>query len=169
MTRPKTTMKGNPLTLLGEEIKVGDKARDFTALTKDLQPFGLKDMEGKHKLISIMPSIDTGVCELQGIRFNEEAKKLKNTITVTISMDLPFALGRYCANKDIDTAITLSDHKDASFGENYGFLIKELRLLNRGILVIDKENIVRHVEYVEENSNHPNYDKALEVINSLNA
>lgn len=169
MTRPKTTMKGNPLTLLGEEIKVGDKARDFTALTKDLAPFGLKDMEGKHKLISIMPSIDTGVCEMQGIRFNEEAKELTNTVTVTISMDLPFALGRYCANKNIDNAITLSDHKEASFGENYGFLIKELRLLNRGIVIIDKDNVVRYVEYVEENSSHPNYDQALEVIKSLDS
>jgi len=169
MTRPNTTMKGNPLTLLGEEVKVGDKARDFNALTKDLTPFGLKDMEGKHKLISIMPSIDTGVCELQGIRFNDEAKKLKNTVTITITMDLPFALGRYCANKDIDTAITLSDHKDASFGKNYGFLIEELRLLNRGIVIIDKDNIVKYVEYVEENTNHPDYDKALEVIKSLDS
>lgn len=169
MNRPKTTMKGNPLTLLGKEIKVGDKAPDFNALTKDLAPFGLDDMEGKHKLISIMPSIDTGVCELQGIRFNEEAKELKNTVTVTISMDLPFALGRYCANKEIDTAITLSDHKDASFGENYGFLIKELRLLNRGIVIIDKDNVVKYVEYVEENTNHPDYDKALDFIKSLDS
>ena len=169
MTRPKTTMKGNPLTLVGEEINVGDKARDFTALTKDLTPFGLKDMEGKNKLISIMPSIDTGVCELQGIRFNDEAKNLKNTVTLTITMDLPFALGRYCANKDIDTAITLSDHKDASFGKNYGFLIEELRLLNRGIVIIDKDNTVKYVEYVEENTNHPDYDKALEVIKSLDS
>jgi len=162
-------MKGNPLTLVGEEINVGDKARDFTALTKDLTPFGLKDMEGKNKLISIMPSIDTGVCELQGIRFNDEAKNLKNTVTLTITMDLPFALGRYCANKDIDTAITLSDHKDASFGKNYGFLIEELRLLNRGIVIIDKDNTVKYVEYVEENTNHPDYDKALEVIKSLDS
>lgn len=167
MSRPSTTMKGNPLTLVGEPIKVGDQAREFTALTKDLKPFGLKDMEGKNKLISIMPSIDTGVCELQGIRFNEEAKTLKNTVTITLTMDLPFALGRYCANKDIDTAITLSDHKDASFGKNYGFLIEELRLLNRGIVIIDKDNIVKHVEYVTENTNHPDYDKALEIIKSI--
>ncbi|NBG87003.1 thiol peroxidase [Isachenkonia alkalipeptolytica] len=169
MSNRKITVNGNPMSLVGEELTVGSKAPDFTALTKDLKPFGLKDMEGKHKLISIMTSVDTGVCELQGIRFNDEAKKLKNTVTVTITMDLPFALGRYCANKDIDTAITLSDHKDASFGVNYGFLIKELRLLNRGTVIIDKDNVVQYVEHVEENSNHPDYDKALEIIKSLDS
>ncbi len=169
MSNREITVNGDPMTLVGEEIKVGDKAPDFTALTKDLEPFGLKDMEGKHKLISIMTSVDTGVCEMQGIRFNEEAKKLNNTVTVTITMDLPFALDRYCANKDIDTAITLSDHKDASFGKNYGFLIEELRLLNRGIVIIDKDNTVQYVEHVKENSNHPDYDKALEVIKELDS
>lgn len=169
MSKRKIKVKGNPMTLVGKELKVGEKAPDFTALTKDLEPFGLKDMEGKYKLISIMTSVDTGVCEMQGIRFNEEAKNLKNTITVTITMDLPFALGRYCANKKIDTAITLSDHKEASFGENYGFLIEELRLLNRGIVIIDKGNIVKYVEHVEENTDHPDYDKALEVIKSLDS
>lgn len=169
MSKRKIKVKGNPMTLVGKELKVGEKAPDFSALTKDLKPFGLKNMEGKYKLISIMTSVDTGVCELQGIRFNEEAKSLKNSITVTITMDLPFALSRYCANKEIDTAITLSDHKDASFGENYGFLIEELRLLNRGIVIIDKDNIVQYVEHVEENTDHPDYDKALEVIKSLDS
>ncbi len=169
MANRKITVNGNPMSLVGENIKAGDKAPNFTALTKDLKPFGLKDMEGKHKLISIMTSIDTGVCELQGIRFNDEAKNLKNTVTLTITMDLPFALGRYCANKEIDSAITLSDHKDASFGKNYGFLIEELRLLNRGIVIIDKDDTVKYVEHVEENSNHPDYDKALEIIKSLDA
>lgn len=167
MSRNNITMKGNPLTLLGEEIKVGDKAPNFTALTKDLKPYGLKDMEGKIKLISIMPSIDTGVCELQGIKFNEEAKELKDTLTITLSVDLPFALSRYCANKNIDSAITLSDHKDTDFGLNYGFLIKELRLLSRGVVIIDKDNIVRYVEYVKENTDHPDYDKAIEFVKSL--
>ncbi len=169
MSKRTITVNGNPMHLIGKELKVGDKAPDFTALTKDLEPFGLKDMEGKHKLISIMTSVDTGVCELQGIRFNEEAKKLKNTLTVTITMDLPFALSRYCANKEIDTAITLSDHKEASFGTNYGFLIEELRLLNRGIIIIDKDNTIKYVEHVKENSDHPDYDKALDVIQSLDS
>ncbi len=169
MSKEKITVNGNPMTLVGEELKVGDQAPDFTALTTELKPFGLKDMEGKNKLISIMTSIDTGVCELQGIRFNDEAKNLKNTVTVTITMDLPFALSRYCANKDIDNAITLSDHKDASFGKNYGFLIEELRLLNRGIVILDKDNKVQYVEHVKENSNHPDYDKALEVIKSMDS
>ena len=167
MANQEITVNGNPVTLLGKELKVGDKAPEFTVLTMDLKPFGLKDMEGQNKLISVMTSIDTGVCEMQGIRFNEEAKDLENTVTITITMDLPFALKRYCANKDIDNAVTLSDHKDASFGMNYGFLIEELRLLNRGIVIIDKDNIVQYVEHVQENSDHPDYDKALEVIKSL--
>lgn len=167
MSRENITMKGNPLTLLGKEIKVGDKAPEFTALTKEMKLFGLKDMDGKNKVISIMPSIDTGVCSLQGIRFNEEAKDLTNTITVTISMDLPFALNRYCENKGIDNAITLSDHRDASFGMAYGFLVEESRLLARGVVVIDKENIVRYVDYVKENSEQPDYEKALKVIKDL--
>lgn len=161
------TKNGAPLTLLGKEIKVGDQAPDFTALTKGLEPFGLKDMEGKIKLISVVPSIDTGVCDLQTVRFNEEAGKLKDTVVVTISMDLPFALSRYCASKGIDNAITLSDHREASFGVNYGFLIEELRLLSRGVVVIDKENKVRYVQYVAEMGTHPDYDSALEVVNQL--
>lgn len=161
------TMKGNPITLLGKELKVGDKAPDFTALTKDLAPYGLKDMADKIKLISVVPSIDTGVCDLQTIRFNEEAGALKDTVVVTISMDLPFALNRYCASKGIDNAITLSDHRDASFGLAYGFFIEELRLLSRGVLVIDKNNQVKYVEYVSEVGTHPDYDKALEAVSKL--
>ncbi|RKD33489.1 thiol peroxidase [Thermohalobacter berrensis] len=161
------TMNGNPLTLVGKEIKVGDKASDFKALTKDLKPFGLGDMEGKIKLISVVPSIDTKVCDLQTMRFNEEASKLKDTVVITISMDLPFALDRYCASKGIDNAITLSDHREASFGIAYGFLIEELRLLSRGVVVIDENNIVRYVEYVDEITKHPDYDKALEEVNKL--
>ena len=161
------TMKGNPITLLGKEIKVGDVAPNFTAVKKDLSPYTLRDLGDKVKLISVVPSIDTGVCDLQTIHFNEEAAKLKNVTIVTISMDLPFALDRYCAAKGIDALETLSDHKEASFGINYGFLIEELRLLARGVLVIDGDNIVRYVEYVQEVSNHPDYDKALEEVKKL--
>lgn len=161
------TMKGSPVTLLGKEIKVGEQAPDFTALTKDLQAYGLKDMDNKIKLISVVPSIDTGLCDLQTIRFNEEAATLKDTVVVTISMDLPFALNRYCASKGIDNAITLSDHRDASFGLAYGFLIEELRLLARGVVVIDQSNRVQYVEYVPEIGTHPDYDKALALISKL--
>lgn len=161
------TMKGNDVTLLGKEIKVGDLAPEFEALTKELKPFGLKDVEGKVKLISVVPSIDTGVCDLQTMTFNEEAAKLKDAMFITISMDLPFALNRYCAAKGIKNTITLSDHKEASFGLGYGFLIEEFRLLARGIVVIDKDNKVTYVEYVKEISTHPDYDRALEKVKQL--
>ncbi|SNS13584.1 thiol peroxidase (atypical 2-Cys peroxiredoxin) [Anaerovirgula multivorans] len=161
------TMKGNPITLLGKELKVGDQAPDFTVVKKDLSPYRLSDLGDKVKLISVVPSIDTGVCDLQTLHFNEEAAKLKDVAIVTISMDLPFALGRYCAAKDIDQLETLSDHRDASFGTNYGFLIEELRLLSRGVVVLDKDNTLIYVEYVKEVTDHPDYDKALEAVRKL--
>ena len=161
------TMKGNPMTLLGPEIKIGDKAPDFTALTGDLKPYTLKDAGDKIKIISVVPSLDTGVCELQTIRFNEEAADLDNVVILTISVDLPYAQKRFCSSNNIDKVITLSDHKDLSFGLNYGFVIEELRLLSRGIIVLDKDNTVRYVEYVKEVSNHPDYDKALEETRKL--
>ncbi|AKL94831.1 thiol peroxidase Tpx [Clostridium aceticum] len=161
------TMQGNPMTLVGQEVKVGDKAPDFSALTQNLKAYTLKDMGSKVKLISVVPSIDTGVCDLQTLHFNEEAAKLKDVAIVTISMDLPFALSRYCAAKNIDQLEALSDHKEASFGINYGFLIDELRLLSRGVVVIDKDNTVRYIEYVPEVTNHPNYDQALAEVQKL--
>ena len=165
--RSVTTFAGNPVTLLGKEVKVGDKAPGFTAIKGDLSPFTLKDVEGKIKLISVVPSIDTGVCELQTIRFNKEASELKDAVIITISMDLPFAQARFCGAKGIENAIVVSDHKDASFGINYGFLMEEFRLLNRGIVVIDKDDVVRYVEYVTENTDHPDYDKAIAAVKSL--
>ncbi|MBC2575336.1 thiol peroxidase [Peptostreptococcus canis] len=162
-----TTFAGNPVTLLGKEIKVGDKAPEFVALRGDLSPFTLKDVEGKVKLISIVPSVDTGVCELQTIRFNQEASKLNDVAIITISCDLPFAQARFCGAKGIENAIVVSDYKDTTFGLNYGFLIEEFRLLNRGIVVIDKDDVVRYVEYVSEVTDHPDYDKALEAAKSL--
>lgn len=166
-TRQVTTFMGNPITLLGHEVKVGEKAPEFTAVKESMVPFSLNDVEGKVKLISVVPSVDTGVCELQTIRFNKEAGQLKDTAVITISVDLPFAVGRFCAAKNIDNAIVLSDYNKHSFGYAYGFLIDELQLLNRGIVVIDKDNVVRYVEYVKENTDHPDYDKALEVAKSL--
>lgn len=154
-------MHGNPLTLVGTEIKTGDKAPDFTVLTNDLKPFTLKDAGDGVKIISIVPSLDTGVCELQTLRFNKIATDLGDVTVLTISVDLPFAQKRFGGAKGIDKAIILSDHKDVSFGTNYGFLIDELRLLNRGIVILDKDNIVRYVEYVKENTEHPDYDKAI--------
>ncbi len=162
------TFAGNPMTLLGEEVKVGDKAKDFTALKVDLTPFNLSDTLGKVVVLTAFPSIDTGVCALQAKRFNKEASELgDNVAIVTISADLPFALGRFCAAEGIENAITVSDHRDLDFGKKYGFIVKELRLLERGAIVIDKEGVVRHVEYCSEMINHPDYDKVMEVVKSL--
>jgi len=161
------TMKGSPVTLVGKEIKVGDKAPDFTVLTTDLSPYTLKDAGNNVKIISVVPSLDTGVCELQTINFNESAAELEDVLILTISVDLPFAQKRFCGAKGIDKVITLSDHKDLSFGENYGFVIEELRLLSRGIVILDRDNIVRYVEYVKEVGTHPDYDKAIEEAKKL--
>lgn len=161
------TMGGNPVTLIGKEIKVGDKAPDFTVLTNDLQPYSLKDAEDKVKIISVVPSLDTGVCEFQTTHFNQEASNLGDVVILTISVDLPFAQQRFCGAKGIDKVITLSDHKDLSFGMNYGFVMEELRLLSRGIVILDKDNNVKYVEYVKEVTEHPNYDKAIEEAKKL--
>lgn len=161
------TMKGNPITLLGREIKVGDQAPDFTVLRNDLSPFSLKDAGDKIKIISVLPSLDTGVCEMQTISFNEMAADLGNVLILTISVDLPFAQTRFCGAHGIDQVITLSDHRELSFGLNYGFVIEELRLLSRGVVVLDRDNIVRYVEYVKEVGSHPDYDRVLEEVKKL--
>ena len=156
-----TTFMGNPLTLLGETIKVGDKAPDFTAIGEGLKPVKLSDYAGKVVLISAVPSVDTGVCAAQTRKFNVEAANLGDVAILTLSCYLPFALGRFCAAEGIDKVVTLSDHKDTDFGLKYGFLIEELRLLNRGIVVVDKNGVVQYVEFVKENTNHPDYDAAI--------
>ena len=161
------TFLGNPLTLLGEMITVGTKAPNFTAIGEGLKPVSLSDFAGKVVLISSVPSVDTGVCAAQTRRFNVEAANLGDVVILTISNDLPFALGRFCAAEGIDKVVTLSDHKDTDFGLKYGFLLEELRLLNRGIIVIDKNGIVQYVEYVKENTNHHDYDAALDAAKKL--
>ncbi len=162
------TMGGEPVTLLGKEIKVGDKGPDFTVLKNDLTPFTLKDAGDKIKVISVVPSLDTGVCELQTINFNQAASDLgEDVLILTISVDLPFAQQRFCGAKGIDRVITLSDHKDLSFGLNYGFVVEESRLLARGVVILDRDNTVRYVEYVKEITEHPDYDKALEEVKKL--
>ena len=158
----KVTFKGNPVTLVGEEVKVGDTAPNFTVLSNDLKEVTLDDYEGKVKLIAAVPSIDTGVCAEETRRFNEEAEKLENVQVLTNSMDLPFAQARWCAAEGIKNLDTLSDHREGSFGKNYGVLMEELRLLARAIFVVDSSNKVTYVEYVPEVSTHPNYEAALE-------
>ncbi|QKY69687.1 thiol peroxidase [Lentibacillus sp. CBA3610] len=155
------TFNQEPVTLLGEEISVGDKAPDFTVLSNDLQEVSLSDYKGKVKLIAAVPSVDTGVCSDETKRFNEEADKLDNVQVLTISMDLPFAQTRWCAANGVKNLDTLSDHRDADFGEKYGALIKELRLLARSVFVVDSNDTVTYVEYVSEVTDHPDYERVL--------
>ena len=156
------TLRGNPVTLLGPEKKVGDRAPDFTLLDGSLQPVRLADFAGKTKLISVVPSLDTPICELQTKRFHEEAGRLPDTVAVlTVSMDLPFAQKRFCTTHGIERLRVLSDHRDAAFGLAYGVLIEEVRLLTRSIFVVDPADTIRYVEIVPEVSAHPDYAAAL--------
>ncbi|HQI03719.1 MAG TPA: thiol peroxidase [bacterium] len=161
------TFGGNPLTLAGNEIKVGAKAPDFYALNSKLQPVKLSDFDGKVRIISVFPSIDTPVCAAQTRRFNVEAANLGDVQILTVSCDLPFALGRFCAAEGIDKEITLSDHKELDFGLKYGFAIDELRLLSRGVVVVDKDGVVKHVQYVLEITEEPDYDSAIEAVKKI--
>ena len=156
------TFKGNPLTLIGPELKAGQKAPNFQLLQGDLTPATLETFKGKTKLVSVVPSLDTPVCDMQTKRFNEEASKFPaDVVVLTVSMDLPFAQGRWCGAAHADKIKCLSDHRDASFGKAYGVLIKELRLLSRSIFVIGPDDQIKYVEYVKEITQHPNYEKAL--------
>jgi len=165
--KTKVTFKGNPVTLLGKEVKVGDKAPDFTVLSSALTPTTLADFEGKVKVIAVYPSIDTGICAAQNRRFNQEADKLKDVAVLSISVDLPFAQSRFCAAEGLNSIVTLSDHKNLEFGMKYGFVIEELRLLARGTVIIGKDNVVKYVEFVPEIAQEPDYDAALKVIKQL--
>lgn len=159
------TLKGNPMTLLGPALKAGDRAPDFTVADGSLGLVRLKDFAGKKKLISVVPSLDTPICELQTKRFHEEAARLPAGVAVlTVSMDLPFAQSRFCTTHGIDKIRVLSDYKDASFGLAYGVLIKEVRLLARSIFVLDAADVIRHLQIVSEVANHPDYDAALSAV-----
>jgi thiol peroxidase len=161
-------MHSNPLTLTGDEPQLGAKAPDFTALANDLSAKTLSDYEGKVIIISSVPSLDTPVCELQTKRFNTEAEKLgDNVVILTVSMDLPFAQARWCGAQGVEKLITLSDHKEASFGENYGLLIKELRLLARAVLIIDQKGTLVYRQLVQEISQEPNYEEVLEALKKV--
>lgn len=162
------TIKGNPVELAGRQLKIGDRAPDFTAIDKELKEVGLKDFRGKIKLISVAFSLDTPICDTQLRRFNEEAARLPGDVAViNITMDLPFAIERFCSVAGIEKAIALSDHRDASFGTAYGVFIKGLRLLARSIFVVDDEDIVRYVEIVPEVASHPDYEKALDAVRKV--
>ena len=162
MERPgATTMKGNPLTLMGPELKAGDAAPDFKLVDNSLKNVTLADTGSNVRIVSVVPSLDTPVCDAQTKRFNEEAAKLPGVDILTVSMDLPFAQKRWCGAFGVDKVKMLSDHRDGSFGNNYGTLIKDLRIESRAIFVLDRKNTIRHVEYVKEVAEHPNYDAAI--------
>lgn len=165
--RTDITMGGNPVTLIGSEVVVGEKARDFTVVNFDLKPVTLADFEGKVKIISVVPSVDTGVCSIQTKKFESEAAALKDTVILTISVDLPFAQKRFAGENQIETQQLLSDYQTHDFGVEYGFEIEGLALLARGVVVIDKENVVRYVEYVKEVTTEPDYDAALAAAKAL--
>ena len=162
------TFQGNPLTLLGTELKVGDTAPDATVLANDLSPVKLSSYKGKVCVISIVPSLDTPVCDMQTRKFNDEAGKLGDDVAIlTISMDLPFAQTRWCGAAGVDKVATFSDHRDAAFGEAYGVLIKELRLLARAIFVVDRQGAVQYIQLVKEVAEEPNYQAVLEAVKKL--
>ncbi|MDR2825515.1 MAG: thiol peroxidase [Deltaproteobacteria bacterium] len=161
------TFAGNPLTLLGAELKPGTTAPEFTLLSNDLQPKKLSDYKGIAVIISVVPSLDTGVCDLQTKRFNKEADNLKNVQILTVSCDLPFAQARWCGAADAKHLVTLSDHFDLNFGLSYGVAIKELRLLTRAIFVLDKAHKVVYTQIVPEVTTAVNFDAALAAAKNL--
>jgi thiol peroxidase len=162
MERPgATTLKGNPLTLVGPQLKPGDSAPDFNVVDQALKPVTLKDTGHNVRIISVVPSLDTPVCDAQTRKFNLAAANLPGVDIITVSVDLPFAQTRWCGAFGVDKVKMLSDYQDVSFGTNYGTLIKELRIESRAIFVLDRGNVIRYVEYVKEVADSPNHDAAL--------
>ena len=162
------TFQGNPLTLLGADLNPGDTAPDATVLANDLSPVQLSSYRGKVCIISVVPSLDTPVCDMQTRKFNEEAGNIGDDVAIlTISMDLPFAQARWCGAAGVEKVVTLSDHREAAFGAGYGVLIKELRLLARAVFVVDKEGKVQYIQLVKEVTEEPDYNAVLEAAKKL--
>ena len=162
------TMKGNPLTLMGDEVKVGEMAPDFVVLDNNLSPVKFSSFRGKTCILSSVPSLDTPVCDMETRKFNEEAGRLGPDVAIlTVSMDLPFAQKRWCAAAGVDKVQTLSDHRDASFGTSYGVLIKELRLLARAVFLVDRKGILQYIQLVKEATKEPDYEAALNTLRKL--
>lgn len=159
------TMRGKPLTLRGNELRIGERAPNFELVANDLSSVSLSQYEGKVVVLSSVPSLDTPVCDIETRRFNEEAAGLGQDVAVlTISMDLPFAQKRWCGAAGVTRVTTLSDHRSAEFGHAYGVLIKELRLLARAVFVVDRKGILRHAQLVEEIANEPDYEAVLKSV-----
>jgi thiol peroxidase len=162
------TLKGKPITLVGDEVKVGKAGPDFEAVDNDLKPVKLSSFKGKIIVLSSVPSLDTPVCDIETRKFNEKAGGLGNNVKVlTISMDLPFAQKRWCGAAGIKNVQTLSDHRNASFGTAYGVLIKDLRLLARAVFVIDATGVVRYKQVVPELSSEPDYEAVINAVKGL--
>ena len=162
------TMKGNPLTLVGREVHLGEAAPDFTALDTALAPVALGAFRGRVVVIASVPSLDTSVCDLETRRFNEEAARLGSDVRILVlSMDLPFAQKRWCGAAGAKNVQTLSDHRDAAFGLAYGQLIKELRLLARAVFVVDRQGVLRYIQQVKELATEPDYAAVLEAVRQM--
>lgn len=162
------TFKGNPLTLIGDEVKVGQKAPDFVSIDNDLSPVKFSSYSGKVCIISSVISLDTPVCDTQTRKFNEEASRLgPEVVILTLSMDLPFAQKRWCGAAGVDRIQTLSDHRDASFGSSYGVLIKELRLLARAVFLVDRKGMLQYKELIKEVTHEPDYDALLKELKKI--
>lgn len=162
------TFQGKPLTLIGDSINIGSHAPEFEVVSANLKPVKLGDFKGKTKIISTFPSLDTPVCDLQVKEFNKHAASFSSDIVVIgISKDLPFAIKRFCSENSIKNEVVLSDYKTSSFGMNYGLLIKELNLLGRSVQIIDKNDIVRYRQIVQELTIPPNYDEVLKALKGI--
>jgi thiol peroxidase len=162
------TMKGDPLTLIGDELKLGDPAPDVEMLDNDLSSVKLSSFRGKVCVISSVPSLDTPVCDMETRRFNEEAGRLGSDVVIlTISMDLPFAQKRWCGAAGVNRVTTLSDHRYAAFGEAFGVLIKEMRLLARAVFVVDRGGRIRYIQLVRELTQEPDYETVLDAVRRL--
>lgn len=158
------TLRGSAFTLIGPELKEGEQAPDFTLLGNNMKDFSRENLEGSVRVLSVVPSLDTPVCDAMTRRFNQQVSGIDGAHLYTISMDLPFAQKRWCETQGIDNVTMLSDHRDGSFGEAYGTLIKEMRLESRAVFVLDGENRIQHVEYVTEVADQPDYDKAMDAV-----
>lgn len=162
-----TTFKGNPLALVGQELKVGDKAPDFELTANDMSSITLADTGNGTRIFSVVPSLDTPVCDAQTRRFNEEAAKLDNVNIITVSCDLPFAQARWCGAAGVDKVQTVSDYKTRKFGEAWGTLIRDWQIESRAVFVVGGDNTVRYVQYVPEVAEQPDYDAVLNAAKSV--
>ena len=168
MDKEKITFAGKPMELIGTHLRAGDRAPVFEVIDQNLQPVSSADFKDKTMVISVFPSVDTSVCALQNKRFNKEAASLGDDVVIlSLSVDLPFAQKRFCAAEGIDNVHVYSDYRNLDFGLKYGFVIEPLRLLSRGVVVVDKKGIIRHIEYVPEVTHEPDYEAALKVVREL--